>query len=60
MSGTADLVVAGGVQNMSAIPIASAMIVGEQFGFDTPFAGSTGLGRSATATRRCRSSAPPT
>jgi acetyl-CoA C-acetyltransferase len=42
MSGTADLVVAGGVQNMSAIPIASAMVVGEQFGFRTPFAGSTG------------------
>jgi acetyl-CoA C-acetyltransferase len=42
LSGTADLVVAGGVQNMSAIPIASAMVVGEQFGFPTPFAGSTG------------------
>ena len=27
MSGTADLVVAGGVQNMSAIPISSAMTV---------------------------------
>jgi acetyl-CoA C-acetyltransferase len=42
MSGTADLVVAGGVQNMSAIPIASAMTVGPQFGFETPFAGSVG------------------
>jgi acetyl-CoA C-acetyltransferase len=42
MSGTADLVVAGGVQNMSAIPIASAMMVGPQFGFETPFAGSVG------------------
>jgi acetyl-CoA acetyltransferases len=42
LSGTADLVVAGGVQNMSAIPIASAMTVGEQFGFPTPFAGSRG------------------
>jgi len=42
LSGTADLVVAGGVQNMSAIPIASAMLVGPQFGFETPFAGSTG------------------
>jgi acetyl-CoA C-acetyltransferase len=42
MSGTADLVVAGGVQNMSAIPIASAMTVGPQFGFDSPFAGSVG------------------
>ena len=42
MSGTADLVVAGGVQNMSAIPIASAMLVGQQFGFTTPFAESPG------------------
>ena len=42
MSGTADLVVAGGVQNMSAIPISSAMTVGEQFGFETPFTGSEG------------------
>src|SRR5437763_7634386 len=42
MSGTADLVVAGGVQNMTAIPIASAMTVGPQFGFDTPFTGSVG------------------
>jgi acetyl-CoA C-acetyltransferase len=36
MSGTADLIVAGGVQNMSQIPISSAMIVGEQFGFTSP------------------------
>jgi acetyl-CoA C-acetyltransferase len=42
MSGTADLVVAGGVQNMSAIPIASAMVVGKQFGFGDPFSGSVG------------------
>jgi acetyl-CoA C-acetyltransferase len=45
LSGTADLVVAGGVQNMSQIPIASAMVVGEQFGFPTPFTGSTGWGQ---------------
>jgi acetyl-CoA C-acetyltransferase len=45
LSGTADLVVAGGVQNMSRIPIASAMAVGEQFGFPTPFDGSTGWAR---------------
>ncbi len=42
MSGTADLVVAGGVQNMSAIPISSAMVVGSQFGFEDPFSGSEG------------------
>ena len=42
MSGTADLVVAGGVQNMSLIPIGSAMTVGEQLGFADPFSGSQG------------------
>ena len=42
MSGTADLVVAGGVQNMSAIPISAAMLAGEQYGFETPFSGSPG------------------
>jgi acetyl-CoA C-acetyltransferase len=42
MSGTADLIVAGGVQNMSAIPISSAMLVGEQFGFADPFSDSSG------------------
>src|SRR5256885_2240155 len=42
MSGTADLVVAGGVQNMSAIPISAAMLAGEQYGFANPFSGSPG------------------
>jgi len=42
MSGTQDLVVAGGVQNMSAIPISAAMLAGQQFGFSTPFAESPG------------------
>ena len=42
MSGTQDLVVAGGVQNMSQIPISSAMLVGEQFGFPDPFSTSPG------------------
>ncbi|MFI0464084.1 acetyl-CoA C-acetyltransferase [Saccharopolyspora sp. 5N102] len=42
LSGTADLIVAGGVQNMSAIPISAAMIVGRQYGFSTPFAESPG------------------
>lgn len=42
MSGTADLIVAGGLQNMSAIPISSAMAAGEPFGFTTPFAESPG------------------
>lgn len=36
MSRTADLILAGGMQNMSWIPISSAMVVGEQFGFTSP------------------------
>ncbi len=42
MSGTADLVVAGGVQNMSQIPISSAMTMAEPLGFTDPFSGSEG------------------
>jgi len=42
MSGTSDLVVAGGVQNMSAIPISSAMTLAQPLGFETPFKGSKG------------------
>jgi acetyl-CoA C-acetyltransferase len=42
LSGTADLVVAGGVQNMSQVPIATAMTAGERLGLGGPFAGSTG------------------
>ena len=44
MSGTSDLVVAGGVQNMSQIPIGAATrIAPEQFGLtDGPFHGSRG------------------
>ncbi|MGY1814498.1 acetyl-CoA C-acetyltransferase [Blastococcus sp. SYSU D00820] len=42
MSGTMDVVVAGGVQNMSAIPISAAMTTGQQFGFPDPFSTSVG------------------
>jgi acetyl-CoA C-acetyltransferase len=42
MSGTSDVVIAGGVQNMSMIPISSAMTVAEQFGFTDPFTTSKG------------------
>src|SRR5690606_26014625 len=42
LSGTADAVVAGGVQNMSAIPISAAMLAGREHGFPDPFSGSTG------------------
>ena len=40
MSGTQDLVVAGGSQAMNAIPISAAMYAGEPYGFDDPFTGS--------------------
>src|SRR6478609_5384496 len=42
MSGTQDLVVAGGVQNMSQIPISTAMVVGQELGFPDPFTTSPG------------------
>jgi acetyl-CoA C-acetyltransferase len=42
MSGTSDLIVAGGVQNMSQIPISSAMTLAEPLGFTDPFSGSKG------------------
>ena len=42
MSGTSDLVVAGGVQNMSQIPISSAMTLTQSMGFNDPFSGSKG------------------
>src|SRR5438067_212356 len=42
LSGTQDVVVAGGVQNMSAIPISSAMTAAEPLGFTDPFSGSKG------------------
>src|SRR5499427_1022860 len=42
LSGTQDVVIAGGVQNMSMIPIAAALTAAEPFGFDDPFSGSEG------------------
>ena len=42
MSGTNDVIVAGGVQNMSMIPIASALTAAAELGHETPFHGSTG------------------
>lgn len=42
MSGTSDVIVAGGVQQMSQIPISSAMLVAEPYGFTDPFSGSVG------------------
>ena len=42
MSGTQDMVVAGGSQAMNAIPISAAMFAGEPYGFNSPFLGSLG------------------
>lgn len=42
MSGTSDVVIAGGVQNMNMIPISYAMIAGQALGFEDPFSGSAG------------------
>lgn len=42
MSGQQDLIVAGGVQNMSKIPIGAAMIAGQEYGYRDPFSGSKG------------------
>lgn len=42
MSGTADLIVAGGVQKMSQFPILSAFAAGEPYGSVDPWSGSEG------------------
>lgn len=42
MSGTMDLIVAGGVQNMSQVPISTAMTAGIPLGHETPFINSPG------------------
>ena len=42
MAGVADMVVAGGVQNMSQIPISSSMLAGQAYGHETPFINSPG------------------
>ena len=48
LSGTSDLIVAGGVQNMSMIPLASAMTVAAQFGFTTLMSGDSSLAQAST------------
>ncbi|WP_281783795.1 acetyl-CoA C-acetyltransferase [Sinimarinibacterium flocculans] len=42
MSGTQDVVIAGGVQTMTQIPISSAMTCAKPLGFSDPFSGSKG------------------
>jgi acetyl-CoA C-acetyltransferase len=42
MSGTQDVVIAGGVQTMTQIPISSAMVCAKPLGFSDPFSGSKG------------------
>ena len=56
MSGTADVVVAGGVQNMSAIPISYADDRGPGAWLPRPVPRLGRAGGGATATRRSRSS----
>ena len=50
LSGTADLVVAGGVQNMSQIPISAAMLAGQAYGFERPVQRIGRAGAPGTAT----------
>ena len=57
MSGTNDLIVAGGVQNMSVIPITAAMLAGGAVRVRATRSRARRAGSRATATRRCRSSA---
>lgn len=45
MSGTSDVVLAGGVQSMSMIPIGYAMTAAQPLGFSDPFSGSVGWQR---------------
>jgi acetyl-CoA C-acetyltransferase len=42
MAGVNDVVIAGGVQTMSKIPISAAMIAAQPLGFNDPFSGSQG------------------
>jgi acetyl-CoA C-acetyltransferase len=42
MSGTQDLVIAGGVQSMNQIPLNAAMFAGKPYGCPDPFSGSAG------------------
>lgn len=42
MSGTQDVILAGGLQTMTQIPISSAMTCAEPLGFTDPFSGSQG------------------
>ena len=55
MSGINDVVIAGGVQTMSSIPISSAMLAAEPLGLATR-SRDPRAGRPATATRRYPSS----
>ena len=57
MSGTIDVVVAGGVQQMSQIPISSAMTVGRAARLRRPVLGLGGLGGALRRRRRSASSA---
>lgn len=45
MSGTQDVILVGGVQTMSSVPISSAMLAGKEYGFSDPFSSSDGWTR---------------
>ncbi len=59
MSGTSDLIVAGGVQNMSAIPISSAMTLRAAPRLSGSVLAARRAGSRATERARCRSFAAP-
>ena len=42
MSGTQDVIIAGGVQTMTQVPIGSSMVAGQAIGHKDPFSGSKG------------------
>jgi acetyl-CoA C-acetyltransferase len=50
MSGTSDLVIAGGVQSMSAVPLSFSNRAGAEFGYPDPFTGSAGWAERYGAT----------
>ena len=59
MSGVNDVVVAGGVQKMSMIPISSAMTLARRLGLHGPVHGFGGLGEALRRAARSASSAAP-
>ena len=59
MSGTSDLIVAGGVQKMSQFPILSAFAAGEPYGCTDPWTGCRGWAGALRRPGDLASSAAP-